>query len=360
MRGYLWDKKDAKPHFFQGSDYNGMLEQFDFLSLICNGCLIIIEKGESLKEDGEKRTLAQWLYFLLNCPPKAKAFKLSYDDMFEKQGHEPLRQSLYQRIINKELRQVLPIVHGFNMIYGTPEIDIAEMHFSGAIGLDRKRPEDYKSCSLLTKQFDFNAYKQIRAASTVDELMAVESTDTKYSFLHILIGHYIDWYARLLTDVITKANFGILIKDVIDPEARIESIIEKVTTRDELKTFLPNTKQRVNASIKKHLLKDYCKQGVLSDLSQMLYEIEKQFKIGTKACSKKEFAQIAWVIKEYCRVLKITKYKPCKAMLTNYYGVPSSEYKIRDASDFLKTPDGRSLRKKIETFCSEHEKYCYR
>lgn len=355
----------SKPLFVQGgttastNPYNDNLNKNDFLSLIKDFCHIITERGDKLLEPDNDALLCEMLYYLLNFKPKVVAFQRTYDSIFEKYTQELLRMEIYKRLITSELREIYPLIKKTPIFYASPEIDIAEMHFSGAIGLDRKKPGDYRQTSYLIQKFSFDAYKQIRAASTHHELELVHSPHAKLALTHVLLGYYIDWYARLLTSVIDRAGFGIYIENSIHPETRLDSIINGLLTRDEMKAFSTNTPE-VETNIKKKILENHCRKEILLYLIRFLNDLGFEYKIGYKACSKKDFAEYVWVIKEYCRVLNFTKYKPCKEALTMYYGVPPTQYKVKDCSEFLKTPAGKNLRKKIEQFCSEHEEYCYR
>ena len=353
------DGKDKKAGFLLGGDYNGFLERYDFFSLLIAVCKEIT-KG-TYKDDRGNSTLEKWLYFMLNCKPKAEQFEQSYDDMITRYSMPVLRHHIDKRLFveEKELTVLYPLIEKLPIQYGSPEIDIAKMHFDGAIGLDRKKPEDYKDkLSPITLGFDFSSYKRLRAASTHRELVEVESPETKIALLHILTGYYIDWYARLLTRIIKSAGFGIKIKDVINPQERLESIIVELKTRDVLDVISQTATQTVDINIKKDLLKGHCDKKILVDTIKLLNRIGVEFYIRSKACSKKEFAQIAWVIKEYCRVLNFNKYQPCRNTLARYYGIDVPTYKIKDGSDYLKTKNGRKLRKMIDEFCAEHQEYC--
>lgn len=354
------DAKRKGNSFYLLSDFNGYLRDHDFLFFIEDFCKVITENKDILLEPDKDALLCEMLYYLLNFKPKADEFKRTYDILFEKNSQEPLRMEIYQRLFSSELKRLYPHIQKTPIYYGTPEIDIAEMHFSGAIGLDRKKPEDYEQCAQLVRKFSFDAYKQLRAASTHHELQLVKSPHTKLALSHILLGHYIDWYARLLTSVIDKAGFGIYIENAINPETRLRSIIEGLLSREEMKAFTKDTAQEVNINIKKKTLEKYCRKDILLPLIKFLNDLGLEYKIGYKSCSKRDFAEFVWVIKEYCRLLNTTKYKPCKEALTRFYGVPPTQYKVKDCSEFLGTPEGRKLRKKVENFCAEHEKYCYR
>lgn len=353
------DSKDKKAGFLLGSDYNGFLERYDFFSLLIAVCKEIT--NGTYKDDKGNSTLEKWLYFMLNCKPKADLFKQGYDDMISQYGMSALRQHIDKRLFvdEKELAVLYPLIEKLPIKYGSPEIDIAKMHFDGSIGLDRKKPEDYKDkLSPITLGFDFSSYKRIRAASTHRELVEVESHETKIALLHILTGYYIDWYARLLTRIINSAGFGIRIKDAINPQERLESIIVGLKTRDVLDVLSQTTAQTVDTNIKRDYLKGHCDKKVLNDTIKLLNKIGVEFHIRSKACSKKEFAQIAWVIKEYCRVLNFNKYQPCRNTLAHFYGIDVPTYKIKDGADYLKTKNGRKLRNMIDEFCAEHEDYC--
>ena len=355
MKGYYIDNDADKETFHSIKEY---LMRKDFLSILIDVCERIIEKGEDLLKPSEKEVLSDTLFTILNIKPKADEFQFSYDNLKGKMGKgHALRNAVYQRIYTKELRRLYPLVTKLPITYQSVEIRIAEMHFSGALGLFDGMLNYGEEASPTESWFSFNAYKQIRAASTVDELVPI-NTETELALVYILTGYYIGWYADLLERVIEDAGFGIPVEKTRFPQKKLESILSILQTDEEYKAFLPTTTGVVPTRYKKDLLTPYCHKNIILNVIKLLNDIGEDFKIGYKICSKKQFAQIAWMVKEYCRVIRTSKYKTCKDLLTKYYGVPPTQYKVKDCSDFLKKDKGQKLKKKLVDFSAEYERYC--
>lgn len=355
MKGYYMVENMERESFHSIIEY---LMRKDFLSILIGIMVEIINKEEELLKPDENKELSDMLFLLLNFKPKTDDIQHSYDDILGRLGQEPLRDALYKKMYSKELKELYPIITKLPIAYESTEIRIANMHFSGAIGLFDGVHDYEEERSQTARWFHFFDYKQIRAASSVEELTAIDAPETKLALVYILTGHYLDWYARLLTTAYTKAGFGARIENTRNPQIRLQYIIEGIHTHEEFKAFLPATTKVVPTSVKKKILEGYCDKKVINGVVKLLNEIGEAYSIGYKTCSKKRFAQIAWMVKEYCLVIKTNKYKTCKDLLTKYYGVQPTQYKVKDCSDLLKTVKGKTIKMKIENFCIENKDYC--
>ena len=332
--------------------FNAEMQSFiEVLTYVCN---VITEEGVSMSE----YKLNKSLFFLLNLQPLLEVQKADYDSFLQRGITTSVIISLKERLI-KDLASVLKFVRNVPIIYDEPEAAIAKLHFNGAFGKGIPSPSNYDvECSRAVRSFDVETYRRIRSAFTVEDLEQVESNECKYSVVYILAGYYIDAYNSVVSRILQKAglNYLLLSRAHANAEDKLDWILEGLTG-EKYKMYLddgsipPNKAERMSL-----LTKKYCDTKIKKEIVKLLDDIRKDFKIGTKACSKRDFCEIVFVFTKYMTtdLWRESRFAPNRHMLAKYYGIQEPTYKIKECKKFEKSEDGKNLIRKLQTFSEEH------
>lgn len=327
-------------------------ETWTFVEVVVRICQSIAEKGKSMSD----LSLNKWLYFVLNLSPYLNRLKSSYEAILDK----GLAPTVIQRLKGQLAGDIGKIVNAINKVpimYNKPEEDLAELHFNGAFGRGLPDPHSYNvECSLEVANFDIEAYKQIRSAFTVEDLEQIESRDGKFSVLYILTGYYLNAYYNVVAQALQRAGLGFILPPA---DAFIElklDVLLKRLTGDNYNMFVdaeesnpPSKQERMSL-----LTPKFCDRKIKNDMGKFLDEMRKDFKIGTKACSKRDFANIVFVFTQYMDCWNESHFATNRKRLSEYYGIKETTYKISECRKFENTEDGKNLIRKIQDFCSKH------
>ena len=333
-------------------EYNAAMTSF--MDVLFYSCKTITEDGI----EASAYKLNKSLFFVLNLPPLLDLQKSDYESILQKGITTASVRTLKERLTG-DLAKILSVIRLVPIIYDTPEADLAKMHFSGAFGKGIPSPDTYDvECSLAVKVFDIEVYKRIRSSFTVEELEQIESSKGKYAVLQILTGYYINAYYDVVASILRKAGLHYMLLNRVHAtvEEKLDWILQRLSG-ERYNMYLetdgsipPSKTERMSL-----LTTKYCDKSIKADIARLLDEIRKDLKIGTKACSKRDFCNIVFVFTEYMTTgWKEQRYAPNRRLLALYYGIPEPTYKISECQKFEKTEDGKNLIRKIQAFCAKH------
>lgn len=331
-------------------EYNA--EPWTFIEVLVRICQSITEKGRAMSD----LSLNTWLYFVLNLMPYLDRLKSSYDSILFK-GMTPTSIQKLKETLAGDIGKILKSINKVPILFDKPEEALAELHFNGAFGRGVPDPHSYDvECSLEAANFDIEVYKRIRSAFTVEELEQIDSREGKYAVLYILTGYYINAYYNVVARVLQRARLEyLLIPSDAFVELKLDVLLRRLTGEsyrmyvDAEGSIPPSKQERMSL-----LTKKFCKSTIKNDMGKFLDEIRKDFKIGTKACSKRDFANIVFVFTQYMDCWNETHFATNRRLLSEYYGIPETKYKLSECRKFEKTEDGKNLIRKIQEFCANH------
>ena len=339
--------------------YHNSTEEFihemqNFMDVLFYACKTITEDGIGASD----YKLNKSLFFILNLSPLLDVQKSDYDAILQK-GITTASVRALKETLTGDLAKLLSVIRTVPIAYDSPEADLAKLHFSGAFGKGVPNPNTYDvECSYAVKLFDIEVYKTIRSAFTVEELEKIESNEGKYAVLAILTGYYISAYYDVVANILRRAglHYMLLIRTHSTVQDKLDWVFQRLTGEQynmylEVDGSIPPSKaERMNL-----LTTKYCDKSIRDDVVKLLDEIRKDLKIGTKACSKRDFCNIVFVFTGYMtKGWKESRYAPNRRLLALYYGIPEPTYKISECRKFERTEDGKNLIRKIQAFCAKH------
>ena len=330
-------------------------EMNSFIDILCGICKTVTEYDDAKHE----YSLNKSLYFVLNMAPLLDMQRADYLSIIDKRVTKSQIETLKEQLA-QDIAKVLSAIRRCPVMYDEPEEDIAKLHFNGAFGKGLPNPSDYNvECSPAVRGFNVDVYKRIRSAFTVQELIQIDSNSGKYAVLYILTGYYINEYYDVVTNALRKAGLqhiyaGFSTHRFI--QDKLDWILMRLTNEHYDAYVDAEGYEPINMAAKKELLsKRFCSSKIQKDVIKLLDEIGKDFKIGTKACSKRRFCEIVYVIKEHMDCWNEEKYVPSRHLLSRYYGFQQEPtYKISECRKFEQSEDGKILIHKIQKFCAEH------
>lgn len=322
-------------------------ENLLFVDVLSACCRLVTER----REDVADLALNKWLYLILNLSPVLEQQESIYAGII-KGGNTAARIEKLKVQLSKDISSVLMRLRYAPIIYDQPEEDLAKLHFNGAFG--RGIPDwttyDYEP-SWAVRSFKQEVYQKIRSAFTVEELELIEQRDTKLAVVYLLTGYYINEYYKAVASVLRKAGLNYLLNFNGTQQDKLEEILRQLT-RSRYKEYLqdgdvnppsPNEKTQI-------LSKKVCTLSCRSKLIKFLDSLTEEFKIGTRACSKRDFANIVYVLMDNLSCWKEKRFATSKRILSMYYGVQEPQYKVSDCDEFLRTDEGKKLQSMIDKF----------
>ena len=338
------------------ADYNSDLDNSSFVNVMEYVCEAIARGGSEMGEISMNKAL----FFVLNLAPVFEKQGESYDGYLNN-GITPHAIKSLKSKLAEDIAVLLNWIKKMPIMYDEPEAALAKLHFSGAFGKGVPDASSFDvECSDAFRNFDIEVYKRIRSAFTVEELREIESRVGKYSVLCILTGYYIDAYYKLIEKKMRRAGLQYLLPKFLTYsfiQEHYEYLLRSITMED-YKKYLdvdgcttPSKAERLSL-----LSSEFCDSKIKKDVGNLLDEIRRDLKIGTKACSKKDFANIVFVFIKYLDCWKQRHFAPSRFRLAKYYGIPEPTYKIKDCKEYEKSEDGKILIRKLQEFNEAHKK----
>lgn len=327
-------------------EYNNL--NLSFVEVLCSCCRLITER----KDVAGDVTINKWLYFILNLQPLLQRQENEYLATI-KNGNTESKIDKLKKQLCFDLGSILKWLSTAPIAYDKPEEDLAKLHFSGAFGRGVPDSSQYGfKPSWAVSVFDLNIYKQIRCAFSVEDLEHIESREMKLAVLYLLTGYYIDQYYQTVSSVLRTAGLNYVITYHGTQQDKLFDYLYRLS-HNRYKEYLEDADVNPPSKTEKKLLinKNFCKLSKRDKLIKFLDSLTTEFKIGTRACSKRDFANIVFVLTEQLSCWEEKRYATSKRTLSQFYGLAKEPtYKVSDCSAFLKTEDGKRLRKMIKKF----------
>ena len=328
-------------------EYND--EYHPFVEVLSSCCRLLIER----KDDAGDTAINKWLYLALNLSPVLEQQESEYSGIIRGvttiQKVEKLKGQLCS-----DLKTVLKWISAAPIIYDKPEEDLAKLHFSGAFGrgIPDKSAYDYEP-SWAVRIFDLNVYKQIRSSFTVEDLELIESREMKLAVLYLLTGYYIDAYYNVVSSILRKAGLNYVITTHGTQQDKLMDILKRLS-HNRYKEFIEDKGLNPpSKNEKKYILdKNFCNLKNRDELIKFLESLLEECKIGTRACSKRDFVNIVCALSTNLSCWREKRFAPSKRVLSMFYGIQEPTYKVnaRDYSAFVNTTEGKTLLSRIERF----------
>lgn len=326
-------------------EYND--ENHSFVEVLSSCCRLITER----KDDAGDKAINKWLYLILNLYPLFEQQESIYSVII-KDGNTASRIDKLKKQLCTDLGMVLKWINAAPIIYDKPEEDLAKLHFSGAFGWGIPDSSQYDfEPSWAVRDFNLEIYKKIRSAFTVEELEAIDSREMKLAVVHLLTGYYIDKYYKMVSSILRKAGLNYIVNYNGTQEDKLSDLLIRLS-HNRYKEYLE--KGDVNPPSKNEKIglldKSICDRSKQKKLIKFLESLTDEMKIEMRSCSKRDFANIVYVLSQYLSCWKEKRYATSKRVLSMFYGIPEPTYKISDPSDYIKTPEGKKLLTLIDKF----------
>lgn len=328
-------------------EYNN--EDYSFIDVLSSCCRLLTER----KDKAGDVTINKWLYLILNLGPVLEKQETIYSNII-KGGITTQRVGKLKGMLCFDLGAVLKWISVAPIIYDEPEQDIAKLHFNGAFGLGLPDNSAYGyEPSWAVKAFDLGVYKQIRSAFTVEDLELIESRTMKLAVLYLLTGYYIDAYYKVVSSILRKAGLNYVISINGTQQDKLFEILKRLS-HNRYKEYIEEYSLNPPSNNEKMYIldKSICNLKNRDKLIKFLESLIKECKIGTRACSKRDFVNIVYALSTKLSCWKEKRFAPSKRVLSLFYGMQEPTYKVNvsDYSKYIETAEGKELLSRIEKF----------